>query len=655
MTDPKKFSRLSALCAVAALTLTGCTLPSPSAAEDLVTWDGERVRVELNGGTAEITPNSLAVEFVASDGGRHTWSAPADTPLGDATEPRVDNGAITWRWPDADLNVTVTEALGRATITLATESERSITWPVSGTDATTRSLEFPNGEGQSIPVDDAFWNADDSGLVGSSWDFAGGLTMPFWGATYDDSGVSYLVDSDIGTSLEFDSDRGRLTAAATHQFDHDRGTGTYAITLAPTDGTVLAAALDYRSQLIERDELVSLERKIAANPETEKLLGALHAYTWGDGRDPSIIASLQQLGVERAWLGYDADGAPMSADTVASAAQAGYLVAPYDTWDNAQDPADADTESSIWPGDIWPNGCVHDAQGEPVTGFGGRGCYVSTAALDAAEASSGALSDRVSEFTTNGATSYFLDVDAVGQLFRDYTPEHPQTEAEDRDRRAARLDALANGEYSSGSPLVLGSETVASWANGSVSYSHGSSTPLADAIWSFQQDREQWGGYWPQERPGFFFKPTELPDALAQAMFDPAYRVPLYQAVLHDSVISTDRWEIGLYKFPDLVDQRILMNLLTNTPAAIALDQRVLDEHGEQIAAMQRIFGQLQAAAGTEPLTAFERVADSVQRTTFGDAALVVTANFGEQPVDGIAGGCLLATVPGKPDLSYCP
>ncbi len=553
------------------------------------------------------------------------------------------------------MHVRVSEVDGRASISLESDRTQQLTWPQSAGDPKVQSVEFPNGEGQSIPVDDAFWNNADTGLVGSSWDFAGGLTMPFWGTTYADSGVSYFVDSDIGTSLDFTTQDGRIHAAATHVFDVDRGTGKYSISMGANDGNPVGAAQDYREHLLDGEGIVTLDSKIAVNPETERLLGAIHAYTWGDGRDAELVARLEELGIERAWLGYDADGSPMSAETVAAAERAGYLVAPYDTWDNAQDPKDADTESSIWPGDIWPNGCVRDSNGEPVTGFGGRGCYVSTAALETAEQSDGALSKRVQEFTSNGASSYFLDVDAVGQLFRDYSPEHPQTEAQDRERRKARMLALAQGTYSSGSPLVLGSETAASWANGSLSYSHGSSTSLTNAIWEFQKNREQWGGYWPKERPGFFFKPTELPEALATAMFAPEYRVPLYETVLHDSVVSTDRWEMGLYKFAGLTEQRILTNMLYNTPAVIALDGRVLEEHGAQLAEMQEVFAQLQDAAGTQPLTSFERVTDQVQRTTFGKGALVVTANFGTQEAAGVAAGCLVATIPGRDDLNYCP
>lgn len=635
--------------ALTAVAVAGCATPAVSATGP--TWKDGRVLLPVQDGTASIDPATLQVDYHRPNG-TDSWSAPSPTELGKPTTPTVTKDAVTWGFDASELTVVATSEDGRLNVELTTPGDRTLSWPVSASDAMT-SVEFPNGEGLSVPTDDPFWLSEPAGLDGSSWDFAGGLTMPFWGATFADSGVSYIVHSDIGTSLDFRAKGDRMQAFAEHTFSQTRATGTYEISFAPTDGTPVAAGTDYRDFLTATDGIVSLEDKIAANPNTAALIGALHAYTWGDGRDAAIVDRLQDLGIDRAWLGYDADGAPMTAETVAAAQSAGYLVGPYDTWDNAQDPADADTASSIWPGDVWPNGCVMDAEGQPVTGFGGRGCYLSTAALDAAQAETGALNQRVQDFIQNGASSYFLDVDAVGQLFNDSSPLHPQTEAEDRARRLARMQALASGAFSDGTPLVLGSETVASWANPVVSYSHGSSTPITDGIWALQRDKETWGAYWPEEHPGFFFADTELQEPIATAMFDPAYRVPLYQTVLHDSVISTDRWEMGLYKFPELVRDRTLTNLLYNTPAVVALDERVLDEHGTELADLQRFFGTLQEAAGTEPMTSFERVEDGVQQTTFGDGALTVAVNFGTTDRAGVPAGCAVATI-GETPSTFC-
>lgn len=619
-------------------------------------WDGEHVVLPVGDGGVSIDPDTLEITYAAPGDAVRSWSAPTSTRLGVPTTPTIASGTVSWGYQGSEFTVTAEEQDGRLEMEVRSSSDQELAWPVAARDSGTRSVEFPNGEGQSIPISDDFWRSAEAGLVGTTWDFAGGLTMPFWGTTFDDSGVSYIVHDDIGTALNFGVVGDRLAAYAMHDFSGRRGTGTFGLSFAPTDGNPVAAAQDYRSRLLADGGLTTLEQKIAANPETRKLIGALHAYTWGDGRDAGIVDRLQELGIDRAWLGYDADGDPIDADTTAAAAAAGYLVGPYDSWANAQAQEDVEegSDTTVWTGDLFPASCVLDEDGAPVTGFGGNGCYASSAAIAAEQAANGILNQRVQAFVQNGATSYFLDVDAVGQLFSDSSPSHPQTEAEDRALRLARMQALANGDFSGGRPLVLGSETAASWANPSVSYSHGSSTPLTDGIWELTRDRENWGGYWPPTRPGFFYKPTELPRNVATAMFDPRYRVPLYETVLHDSVVSTDRWEMNLYKFDGLEHTRMLTNLLYNTPSVIALDEQVLDQHGEELARMQEFFGVLQDAAGTAPMTGFERLGEQVQQTVFGDA-LTVTVNFGDHEEYGVGSGCARAEIPGAPARSFCP
>ncbi|WP_219817287.1 glycoside hydrolase [Rathayibacter tritici] len=485
----------------------------------------------------------------------------------------------------------VSDQDGRLAVDLDSPTDRTVSWPVTATEPSTRSIEFPNGEGQSIPVDDPFWWSKDSHLTDSPWGMTDNVTMPFWGTTFGGAGVSYIVDADtdIGTQVAFAAQNERLSASAEHSFDSTRRTSTFRVTMAATDGNPVAAAQDYRRLLLSRGGITTLDEKIAANPQTRKLLGAVHGYLWGDGDDPTIVSRLKELGIQNAWLGYNADVASMSSSTVQAVTDAGYLAAPYDSWENAQDPSSSDSSSSVWPGDIWPNGCVTDENGDRREGFAGRGCTLSTSAMANAEADTGVLTDRVRTMTANNVPSYFLDVDATGDLAHDVTPAHPQTEAQDRKNRIDRLEKLAAGGFSDGKPLVVGSEKAEWWANPALAFSHGSSTPISNGIWTLQKDKKQWGGYWPAKRPAFFFTPVALSDALAKEMVDPRFRVPLYETVLHDSVVSTDRWEMGLYKFEGWEKERILSTLLTNTPAMLALDHRVLDEHGQQIAAMQAL------------------------------------------------------------------
>ncbi|MGW6530219.1 glycoside hydrolase [Streptomyces venezuelae] len=622
---------------------------------------GRDVELSLDGGTAVVDTATLAVRARTGAGRDLTLSDAAGTDLGTpGPVTRTGKDRARWSYPARGVDVTARTDHGRLSLSMKAHRDTKVSWPVTGTDATASSLQLPRGEGLDIPVEDAFWTKGKGQLAGSTVDMSEGLTLPLWGYTLGKhtgkrTGVSYLTPTDIGTDLGFTADDGRLRTTAEHTFDRGEGTRDYTVTFALTDGNAVAPAADYRSYLAERGRLGSLKRKIAKNPATDKLLGAFHAYTWGTARKAEGVERLRELGVDRMWLGYDAGPGPMDKAAVSAAKKAGYLVGPYDSFANGQDPKSADSPTSAWPGTVYPDYCVRDAKGEPETGFGGRGCYLSSQAFEQSEPREHHLADRTRSMVANGADSYFLDVDATGELFRDHAEGHRMTKAKDRTNRLARMQRIA--EHGKGG-LVLGSETAGAWANQALAFDHGAGTPVADGLWALQKDREKWGGYYPEDAPGIFFKPVDLPADLAKAMYDPRYRVPLYETALHGSLVNAERWELSYEKLPDQKTDRALTAMLYNTPLNYVLDGPSLKQHGAELAALQKYFAPLHKAAGTEPLTSYRRLTadNTVQRTVFGGGTLTVTANFGTTAHDGLPGGCVDARLKGDDEpRRLCP
>ncbi|MFD9903781.1 glycoside hydrolase [Streptomyces sp. NPDC059063] len=653
-------TRAAATALVASLSCLALIAPSASASSPAAVAphpsriaDGV-VDIPVRGGTATVDTTSLRVT-ARTGHGTVELSAPAATAPG-APGPvtRTSDGAR-WSYPGKGLSVTARAAKGRLLVSISATgpADRALKWPVTGTDRAASALQLPRGEGLSLPVTDRFWNSPAAQLTGGDLALESDLTMPLWGHTLGRQGVSYLVPTDIGTSLRTTSDRGRLRTTATHRFSRAEGTTRYTVALSLTDGSPVAPAVDYRAWLSEHGQLGSLRKKIQAAPATRKLLGAFHAYLWGDARKPQGVRQLRALGVDRMWLGYDADDRPMGAAAVTAAKDAGYLVGPYDSFANGQDPRTADAPTSVWPGRVYPDFCVRDAAGKPRPGFHDRGCYLSSEAFEQAEPTRHHLADRTRAMTANGADSYFLDVDAAGELFRDHSSAHPMTKARDRANRLARMKRLTDGNS-----LVLGSESAGAWANQVLAFDHGSGTPVADGLWTAQKDKEKWGGYAPAKAPGVFFKPAELPAAVAKAMYDPAYRVPLYETALHDSLVNTERWELPYDKLPKQKTTRALLAMLYNTPLNFVLDGASLKERGHELAGLQKYFAPLHRAAATEPLTSFRTLTHdrTVQRTVFGRGTLTVTANFGTAAHDGLPGGCVDATLKGdKKPRRLCP
>ncbi|WP_282798216.1 glycoside hydrolase [Streptomyces sp. CC224B] len=606
---------------------------------------GGAVAVAVHGGTALVDTATLAVRARTRDGHDRLLSAAAATPLGrPGPVRRGAGGLMRWSYPARGLDVTARADHGRLSLSFGARRDTSLRWPVTGVGVPrSASLQLPRGEGLDIPVADPFWVTGGGRLAGTGLDVGGDLTLPLWGYSAGRHGVSYLVPTDLGTSLALTAAGGRLRATARHDFRRADGTGAYTVTLALSDGNPVAPAADYRAYLAERGRLGSLRAKFRRTPAARKLLGAFHAYVWGKARTAEGVRRLRALGVDRMWLGYDAGPRPMDARAVAAAKAAGYLVGPYDTFANGQDPRSADSPTSVWPDRVYPDFCVRDADGRPRTGFGGRGCYLSSAAFERAEPTRHYLADRTRAMVRNGADSYFLDVDATGELFRDHSPRHPMTKAEDRAHRLARMRRLT------GSGLVLGSETAQAWANKVLVFDHGSATPAADGLWALEKNREEWGGYYPEDAPKAFFKPVRLPAALATAMYDPRYRVPLYGTALHGSTVGVERWELSYAKLPAEKTRRALLAMLYNRPLNYVLNGTESARQGRELAALQRYFAPLHRAAGTERLTSFRWLtADrALQRTVFGDGVLTVTANFGTEARAGLPGGCVDARLRG--------
>ncbi|AYF78521.1 hypothetical protein D7D52_37120 [Nocardia yunnanensis] len=643
---PHRTPAVVAILGVAAAGLTACGKDAAAPAPQL---DGKSVVIPLGTGTARVDTTNLGVT-ATTDGARYELSAPAADSLGTAGPVRLTGSTATWTYPDRALTVSATTEDGRLRVTVHSDRDGTLHWPLTGTDTATTALQIPRGEGLSLPVRDRFWNGPDTGLVGESLPLTSGLTMPFWGYSVGARGIGYIVPTDIGSSVTVKSADGRLVANAAHDFAARAGTGDYTVDFALTDASPVAAAKDYRAWVIRHGEFRSLRDKIATNPRIARLLGAFHAYLWGDGRTPEAVEQMKQLGLSKMWLGYDSGDDPMSAPAVTAAENAGYLAGPYDSWANAQDPATADNPSSRWPGTVWPEGCVHRTDGSAETGFGDRGCYLSSRALEQDPA---LYRDRYAAMTANGADSYFLDVDAAGEFFDDHSPAHPMTQRQDRDNRLDRMRWLAEDRKT-----VLGSEAAGSWAAPVLAFDHGAQTPISDRLWALQRDRGTWGRWYPDSAPKFFFQPVELPADLVTAMFDPVYRVPLYETVLHDSLINADRWELSYDKLPQQRTMRALTAILNNTPLNFVLDRATLTEHGAEMARLQQYFAPLHERAATLPMTDFRWLTDDhlVQRSVFGDGELNVTANFGTREHDGLPGGCVDAQLKGdKNPRRLCP
>ena len=73
-------------------------------------------------------------------------------------------------------------------------------------------------------------------------------------------------------------------------------------------------------------------------------------------------------------------------------------------------------------------------------------------------------------------------------------------------------------------------------------------------------------GTGPPEGPAIHIKQVPLKSNYMYLYYDPRFRLPLYQIVFHDSVITTNHWGAGSLKFENAIETLALLELLYNVP-----------------------------------------------------------------------------------------
>jgi hypothetical protein len=551
-----------------------------------------------------------------------------------------------WRWTDGEGRTFTASTEGEALrLTVKGASGSKLSWPLP--PAARGTWLIPDGEGMAYGIDDPFWRASyrQEQCLGATTS----LSFPAWSRLSETQALTYALGDGLLSKLCL-LDAGGLQARLDHEFGDGAETLELLIAVRPPD--LLAPALFYRGVLKARGQLRTLADKSV--PKLARLYGAPQAYAWGDGRDPAFLDDLKALGIERLNLSYNQDTRQpryrVGPAFLARADALGYLVGPYEAFDNGQPAATADIPTAIWSNALYPWGCIRDVAGKVMPGFAGRGCEMSSEAI-ARHPQASSPASRYAGHVADGASQVFVDVDAFGEFYTDDSPDHPMSMARDRANRLARL-GLAIEQYQ----LVVGSENVTAWSSSVAHYSHGTAQTNAMAIWPILENPARFGGWLPGERPPMFFAPFKPTPDEDRALFAPADRLPLFEAVFHDSVVAADRWEFGLMKIVGEERRRFARSLLYGTPTMWNLDRRELARVGTWLKAAQDDFRIAHGWNAPVALTSFRWLTPDrrVQQASYADGRRLV-ANFGDRPWRRLEPNCVRVIRPRRAAVELCP
>lgn len=352
-----------------------------------------------------------------------------------------------------------------------------------------------------------------------------------------------------------------------------------------------------------------------------------HPDQWGDGPSVKLLERFAENGLDRLWLGVDSwqDGF-RHPTAVAKARELGYLIGPYDSYHSIHHPDEKDTwETAQFDLLLYETGAVVNADGTKNRGFKKKGYHLSPLVAQPY------VEDRVNGIVAQmpiDFNSWFIDCDAYGELFDDYSLSHPATQLDDMNARLARIAWIRDTHN-----MVVGSEGGAAYAAPTIHFAHGMTIPVigwGDPDMNEKTSPYYIGGYWPPEAPAIHIKQVPLKPNYLYLYYDPRFRLPLYQIVFHDSVVTTNHWLSGSLKFENAIGTLALLELLYNVPPLYHLNMAEFTKHKAWIQRHYAFFSPLHRQIGGKPMTDFEWLSDNrqVQRTEFGEA-VEIFANFG--------------------------
>ncbi|MEN9449959.1 MAG: hypothetical protein RJA83_573 [Pseudomonadota bacterium] len=599
----------------------------------------ENFTLKARTGEFTIDPATLAITVAPSDDAAAISLTQASLPFDEVKDLKINNKTAQWTYPHLKMQVKVVVDEQGLKFSFKTNKEQTFQWPLAGLTPQAKALVLPDGEGLYIPNHDTFWRKEFNKYPNLS------LSIPFWAIEYpDENYVSYIWnDHDVDTDAQVREKQAQLYVINQHHFLKRSRFPEYTLLLHLTGDTPISPALDYRNLLINENKFVSLNQKILENANVNKLLGAFHIWVWGDGKSMAMLDELENLGIKHALINYDASPVQGSANIekgyIRKAESMGYLIGPYDSFDNAQNPKTSDSITSTWPNHLWPEACIRNPNASLLAGFADRGCYLSSEALRLRESRQKNIANQVETMLNKGDNTLFLDCDATYPLYDDYAKHHPMTREQDLNNRLERMRFICSTQK-----IVLGSETGLAWANPTIAYNNGAFLAFPEAFWPALQDKKHFGVWWPNYAPKVLFQAYNAPDEFTRASYNPRYRLPLYEAVFHDSVISTDRWELNELKIPAIRKTKALLQNLYNVPPIWVLDQKTLQKNKKYFVDYYNFFSPLHQMTGIEPLTTFDWLTDDhlVQQTQFGNR-LILTANFSDKFYEDIGPHCIQA------------
>jgi hypothetical protein len=246
-------------------------VPAVNAAE--IHWQNERFAVQCD-------PASLQLTLTPTDAQplKFLWSATNTATVADLQQ---SAGRATWRLLEPQLTVALQLETNGVRIEFSSAQTGTLGWPNFTPGEPARGWILPLFEGVYVGLTNSAWREE---LLSPGHDLntTADLGLPFWGLDAGDFTLTCLLLNPFNNEVHFEADGGRMRLHFAHEFTRNNPVKQLGFRFVIGPNSPIEPAREYRRWLQANGQFVTLADKIKHTPEAEKLLGAPHAYLWGD-------------------------------------------------------------------------------------------------------------------------------------------------------------------------------------------------------------------------------------------------------------------------------------------------------------------------------------------------------------------------------------
>ncbi|OIP82841.1 MAG: hypothetical protein AUK44_06860 [Porphyromonadaceae bacterium CG2_30_38_12] len=492
-----------------------------------------------------------------------------------------------------------------------------------------------DGEGLLLPVTDTEYPLGN----GTSFYCGGGLSMAWMGITDTDFKTGYMaiLETPYDAAIETRREGGLITyrpvwKSTMGKFGYERKLKYVFF----DEGGYVAQCKEYRNYIWKKNNVLSLAERQKKTPSIAKMVGAVHIYVWDTGRNAEFANEMKVSGIDKALVLWNPNHTPYPENGYSEKIKnLGYAIGMYDCFTDAhkRDTALSEktfrSETPFWcnyyPG-LYNYNVARKKDGSVYTNsFGDYNCPVAiqpqvTKRLDPLHA-------------VYNNDSYFLDVSQANGLYECYSKLHPATRQQYAENMVKYINLVVD-RYN----VFMGAEWGADFAGSSSVYAHGMMT--LQRTW-FNSDIQKKGtiyyyGNWRNNpRPTQMLSSRVAPDTYLKFSINEYTRVPLFELVYHDAIVTSWRWEDCNHHTPEIWWKKDLFNLLYGNAPLWSIDRSCWENYKQTfIESYRNICPWLQQIGYDEMVShRFITPDHKVQESVFSSGKSIIV-NFGNEDYD---------------------